>query len=74
MKTATSRRAGFVPARTHRATELRLVNSILEEQRLPLAPEQRFQDVVRPMTGDLEEGTSELPSGIGPGALVEIRW
>ncbi|KAI9461581.1 hypothetical protein BJY52DRAFT_1167508 [Lactarius psammicola] len=72
--TVTSRRAGLAPARTHRATELRLVNSILEEQRLPLAREQGFQDPVRPMTGDLEEGASELPSGIGPGALVEVRW
>jgi hypothetical protein len=70
LKTATSRRAGLVPARTHRATELRLVNSILEEQRLPLAREQSFQAI----TGDTEEGTSELPSGIRPGALVEIRW
>ncbi|KAI9439924.1 hypothetical protein H4582DRAFT_2056599 [Lactarius indigo] len=26
------------------------------------------------MTGNLDEGTSELLSGIGPGALVEIRW
>lgn len=60
--------------RTHRASELRLVNSILEEQRLPLAPEQGSRNVARPMTGGLEEGTSELPSGIGPGALVEIRW
>ncbi|KAH8994995.1 hypothetical protein EDB92DRAFT_2085345 [Lactarius akahatsu] len=76
LKTATtSRRAGLAPARTHRATELRLVNSILEEQRLPLSREPSFQDVVQPMTGNPEEeDTSELPSDIGPGALVEIRW
>ncbi|KAF8273281.1 hypothetical protein EI94DRAFT_1716292 [Lactarius quietus] len=74
LKTATSRRGGFAPSRTHRATELRLVNSILEEQRLPVAREQGFQDAARPKTGDTEQGTSELPSGIGPGALVEIRW
>ncbi|KAH9068454.1 hypothetical protein EDB83DRAFT_2222687 [Lactarius deliciosus] len=76
LKTATtSRRAGLAPARTHRATELRLVNSILEEQRLPLAREPSLQDVVQPMTGNPEEeDTSELPSDIGPGALVEIRW
>jgi hypothetical protein len=72
--TATSRRSGLYPARTHRATELRLVNSILEEQRLPVAREQGSQDAVQPMTGDTMEGTSKLPPGIGPGALVEIRW
>ncbi|KAH9063894.1 hypothetical protein EDB87DRAFT_1820561 [Lactarius vividus] len=75
LKTATtSRRANLAPARTHRETELRLVNSILEEQCLPLTREPIFQDVVRPMTGSPEEDTSGLPSDIGPGALVEIHW
>ena len=72
LKTATSRR--LAPPRTHRATELRLVNSILEEQRLPLAQEQDFKNAARLMTEDTEEGMNKLPSGIGPGSLIEIRW
>jgi hypothetical protein len=74
LRTATSRRAGLVPVRTRRATELKLVNSILEERHLPVAVDQDFRDVVRPMMTHFEEGTSELPSGMGPGALVEFRW
>jgi len=61
------------PPKSHRATELRLVNFILDEWRLPTATEQGLRGVVPPMTSDLDECTSELPSGVGPGALVEIR-
>jgi hypothetical protein len=74
LRAATSRRAGLVSAKTRRATELKLVNSILEEQCLSGATQQGFQDAVRPMMTHLEESASELPPGVGPGALVEIRW
>jgi hypothetical protein len=71
---AGSHRAGRVPPKKHRSTELTLVNSILDEHRLPTAAEKDFQDVARRMAPHLEEGTSELPPGVGPGALVEVRW
>jgi hypothetical protein len=71
LKSARSRKAGFDPPKTRRTVELRLVNSILEEQRLPATTK---QDAVRPIMAHLEEGMSELPSGLGPGALVEVRW
>ncbi|KAF8501596.1 RNB-domain-containing protein [Russula emetica] len=73
LDTAAFRRAGSKPPKSHRATELRLVNSILDEWGLPTAAERGLQGVVPPMTSDLEECTSELPLGVGPGALVEIR-
>ena len=55
------------------AVELKLVNSILDEWNLPTASERSLQGVVTPIASDLEECTSELPSGVGAGALVEIR-
>jgi len=73
LNTAAFSRAGSTPPRSHRATELRLVNSILDEWRLPTAAERDLQGVVPPMTTEFEQCTSELPSGVGPGALVEIR-
>ena len=73
LRVARPRRGGLVTPKTHRATELKLVNSILEERRLPTAAEQGLQDVVRPMTPHPEEST-EPPSCVGPGALVEVRW
>ena len=71
LDTAAFRRT--LPPKSHRVTELRLVNSILDEWHLPTAAEGGLQCVVPPMASDLEECTSELPSGVGPGALVEIR-
>jgi hypothetical protein len=71
LDTAAFRRS--TPPKSHRATELRLVNSILDEWHLPTAAERDLQGVVPPMASDLEGCTSELPSGVGPGALVEIR-
>lgn len=71
LDTAAFRRS--TPPKSHRATELRLVNSILDEWRLPTAAERGLQGVVPPMTSDLEECTSELPSDVGAGALLEIR-
>jgi hypothetical protein len=73
LDTAAFRQAGPTPPKSHRATELRLVNSILDEWRLPSATERGLQGAVPPLTSDLEEYTSGLPSGVGPGALVEIR-
>jgi hypothetical protein len=73
LKTARPRRTGPVFPKSHRASELRLVNSILEEWRLPTERERSFQGVIPPMTSHLEEYTSEWPSGVGPGALVEVR-
>ncbi|KAH9960893.1 hypothetical protein BC827DRAFT_1155623 [Russula dissimulans] len=37
-------------------------------------PEQDYQEVVQPVAPHLEESTSQLPSDVGPGALVEVRW
>lgn len=75
LKSAAFRRTGSTPPKSkyHRTTELRLVNSILDEWRLPTVAERGSQGVIPPMTSDLEEYTSELPSGVGPGSLVEIR-
>lgn len=56
-----------------RYSELRLVRSILDESRLPTATERDFQNVVPSMTLELDGYTSELPPGVGPGALVEVR-
>jgi hypothetical protein len=56
-----------------RSSELRLVHSILEESGLPTATERAPQDVVPPEALDLDGYTSELPPGVGPGALVEVR-
>lgn len=67
-------RGGQVSPKTRRSTELKLVNSILEECRIPTAKEQGLRDTVRPVDPHFEEGISELPSGVGPGALVEVRW
>jgi len=74
LKLARSHRGGLVTPKTRRSTELKLVNSILEECRIPTAEEQGLRDVVRPMVPHFEEGVPELPSGVGPGALVEVRW
>jgi hypothetical protein len=75
---ARSHRGGLrlVPprTRTRRSTELKLVNSILEECRIPTSAERGLRDVVRPMDPHFEEGIPELPSSVGPGALVEVRW
>ena len=73
LNTASFRRLGSTPFKSHRSRELRLVNSILYEWSSPTAAEQGLQGVVLPMTSDLEEYTSELPSGVDHGALVEIR-
>lgn len=75
LKSTAFRRTGSTPPKSkyHRTTELRLVNSILDEWRLPTAAERGLHGVVPPMSSDLEEYASELPSGVGPGALVEIR-
>lgn len=71
LNTAAFRRS--TPPKSHRATELKLVNSILEEWRLPTAAERGSRGVVPPITSDLEECTSDLPSGVDAGALVEVR-
>ena len=73
MDTAAFRRTASTPSKFHRSTELRLVNSILDQWSLPTATERGLQGVVPSMTSNLEECTSELPLGVGPGALVEIR-
>jgi hypothetical protein len=68
------RRAKFAPPKSRRATELKLVNSIMEEWRLPTVVERVIQGVDQPMTSHLDdEFASALPSNVGPGALVEIR-
>ncbi|KAI0303710.1 hypothetical protein B0F90DRAFT_1708367, partial [Multifurca ochricompacta] len=72
LKAATSRRARPVPAKTRRATELRLVNSILDEQCFPAAVENGFQ--VSPMMAQLEEGILDRSLAVSPGTLVEVRW
>ncbi|KAI9511822.1 hypothetical protein F5148DRAFT_1009000 [Russula earlei] len=74
LKRARSRRAGLVSPKTGRARELRLVNAILEERRIPTPAEQDHQEVAWPVAPHLEEITSALPDGVGPGALVEVRW
>ena len=74
LKLARSHRGGPVPPKSHRSTELKLVNAIMERCRLPTSAEQDFRDVVRPMAPHLEEDVSELPPVLGPGALVEVRW
>jgi hypothetical protein len=71
LRLARSHKGGLIPPKTRRSIELKLVNSILDEHRLPKAA---ARDVVRPMAPHLEEGISELPRGVGPGALVEVRW
>jgi hypothetical protein len=73
LRTAAVRPAGSTPPKSHRSIELTLVNSILDEWSLPTAAERGLQGVVPPVASDLEECTSELPSGVGPGTLVEIR-
>ncbi|KAH9972050.1 hypothetical protein BGW80DRAFT_1316142 [Lactifluus volemus] len=70
LKSARSHRAKIVPPKERRAVELKLVNSILEEQCLPATTK---EGAVRPIMAHLE-GVSQLPSGLGPGALVEVRW
>jgi hypothetical protein len=40
---------------------------------MPTSAERGLRDVVRPMDPHLEEGIPELPLGVGPGALVEVR-
>jgi len=74
LKRARPHRGGLVPQKSRRSTELKLVNAILEESRLPTAAEQDLRDVVRHMGPHLGEDISELPPGVGPGALVEVRW
>jgi hypothetical protein len=73
LDTAAFRQTKSTPSKFHRSTELRLVTSILEEWSLPTAVERGLQGVVPSMTSNLEECASKLPSGVGPGALVEIR-
>lgn len=73
LDTAAFRQAGPTPPKSHRYIELRFVNSILDQWCLPSATKRGLQGAVPPLTSDLEEYTSELPSGVGPGALVEIR-
>ena len=74
LKTAASRRRpGPVFFKSQRGTELRLVNSIMDEFRLPTATERGLLAVPPPMSLHPEDCTSELPSGVGPGALVEVR-
>lgn len=73
LKKAAVSRAGSTPPKSHRSRELRLVNSILDEWSLPTGTERGLQGVVPPMASDLEECTSQLSSGVDPGALVEIR-
>ena len=71
LKTATSRRrTAPAPFKSQRGTELKLVNSILDEWRIPTAME---RGVVPPMGSHVEGCTLELPSGVGVGALVEVR-
>jgi len=76
LKRARSRQAGLLSHKPKRgrARELTLVNSILKEGSIPTPAEQGYQEAVRPVAPHLEEGTSELPSGVGRGALVEVRW
>jgi hypothetical protein len=74
LRLARSHRRGLLAPQTRRSTELKLVNSILEQSSLPAGAEQDLRDVARPMAPHLEEGISELPPGVGPGALVEGRW
>jgi hypothetical protein len=73
LDTAAFRRPGPTPSKFQRSTELRLVNSILDKWSLPTAAERGLQGVVPSITSDLEDCASELPSGVGPGTLVEIR-
>src|SRR5712672_1226297 len=49
LDTASFRRAQSTPPKSHRAAELRLVNSILDEWRLPTEAERSLQAVVPPM-------------------------
>ena len=67
--------AAFRPAppKSSRTTELTLVNSILDEWHLPAVADRGLRGVGPPVSPNLEECTSESPSGVGPGALVEIR-
>jgi hypothetical protein len=67
------RRPGPGPPKSPHFRELRFVNSILDESSLPTAAELGVQSVVPPMASDLEECTSEIPSGVDPGTLVEVR-
>ena len=73
LNTAAFHRARSTPPKSRYCRELRLVNSILDEWSLPSASERGLQGVASPITSDLEECTSELPSGVDPGTLAEIR-
>ena len=74
LKLARPHRGGSVPPKSRRSTELKLVNSILEGSCLPTAAGRDIRDVVQPMGPHLEEDISELPPGVGPGTLVDVRW
>ena len=72
LKVAVSR-PGPTRPKSHRSRELTFVNSILDEWSLPTATERGVQGIVSTMASGLEEYTSDLPSGVDPGSLVEIR-
>lgn len=74
LKRARPHRPGLVLSPSRRSTELTLVNAILEEGCLPAAAKKGLPDVVRHMGPHLDEDMSELPPGVGPCALVEVRW